>query len=115
MEPRRLTTEPDVKSVDLFKWIGERMIQRIEEQPITVDVRLTDGTITMEIPPGHPWFKELSRRKAEQVQHLRASFKPGDQRKLSQKPKPKKEGRRNPSKATTAPHYRNDTNSRATK
>jgi hypothetical protein len=70
-----MTTKPVVKSVNLFEWIGERMIQRIESEPITVDVRCADGTITMEIPPKHPWYKELSRRRTEQVQQLRASFK----------------------------------------
>jgi hypothetical protein len=106
-----MTTEP--ASVDLFEWLGERMIRNIEEQPITVTVHLSDGSIEMPIGPKHPWFKELNARKTEQLKRLRASFKPGDQHNLSQKPKLKKEGRRNPSKATTAPHYRNeDINSR---
>jgi hypothetical protein len=68
-----MTTEP--VSVDLFEWIGESMLRNIEEQPITVTVRLSDGSIEMPIGPKHPWFKELSRRKTEQVKRLRASLK----------------------------------------
>lgn len=68
-----MTTEPI--SVDLFEFLGERMIRNIEEQPITVTVQLSDGSIEMPIGSKHPWFKELSRRKAEQVKHLRASLK----------------------------------------
>ena len=67
-----MSEAPEVKSVDLFEWLAECMIRKIEEQPITVDVRLADGTITMEIPKKHPWYKELNRRRTER---LRASFK----------------------------------------
>jgi hypothetical protein len=103
------------KSIDLFKFASEHLLQKLEAEPITVDVRLADGTITMEIPPKHPWFKELNARKAEQLKRLRASFKPGDQHKLSQKPKTKKETAASQPTKTADSVYQNDTNSRATK
>ena len=63
-----MTTEP--ASVDLFEWLGERMIRNIEEQPITVTVHLSGGSIEMPIGPKHPWYKELNRRRTEQVSHV---------------------------------------------
>jgi hypothetical protein len=70
-----MSTEPNVRSVNLFEWLADGMIRKLEEQPITVTVHLADGSIEMPIPPKHPWYKELNRRRTEQVQRLRASFK----------------------------------------
>jgi hypothetical protein len=64
--------KPEVKSVDLFEFLAERMIRKIEEQPITVEIQVSDGSITMEIPKKYPWYKELNRQRTER---LRASFK----------------------------------------
>jgi hypothetical protein len=112
-----MSAEPDVKSVDVFECLADSMIRKLEEQPITVDVRLTDGTITMEIPPGHPWFKELNARKTEQLQRLRASFTPRDQPKLSHTPQLKKRIRRKTVSTQAAdPTYQNENiNSRTAK
>lgn len=74
---------PEIKTVKLGEFLVNRMIERIEAEPITVTVHLSDGSIEMPIPPKHPWFKELNRRRVEQVNALRA--------KLSQNPKPKTE------------------------
>jgi hypothetical protein len=67
----------EVKSVDLFEWLADGMIRKLEEQPITVTVHLSDGSIEMPIPPKHPWFKELNARKTEQVERLRAKLSKG--------------------------------------
>jgi hypothetical protein len=76
-----MSTEP--ASVDLFDFLAERMIRKIEEEPITVTVHLSDGSIEIPIGPKHRWFKELNRRRAEQIRALRAT--------LSQNPNQKKE------------------------
>jgi hypothetical protein len=61
----------EVKCVDLFAFLGERLIRKIEERPIMVEFRFADGTTrTFEIPKKHPWHKELNRRR---IEHLRAS------------------------------------------
>lgn len=62
----------EVQSVDLFEWLAEGMIRKVEEQPIIVDLQLVGGSVTVEIPKKHPWFKELNRQRTER---LRASFK----------------------------------------
>jgi hypothetical protein len=66
---------PDVKSVNLGEFLAERMIRKIEEQPITVTFHLTDGLIEVPIGPKDPWFKELNRRRNAQLAQLRAKFK----------------------------------------
>jgi hypothetical protein len=70
-----MSTETEFKTVNLAEFLTNRMIQRIESAPLSVTVRLSDGEIEMPIGPKHPWFKELSRRKTEQVTRLRASLK----------------------------------------
>jgi hypothetical protein len=32
------------KPVDLFEFLAERMIRKVEEQPITVEIQLADGS-----------------------------------------------------------------------
>jgi hypothetical protein len=72
MIPDLVSEPPEVRSVDLFEWIAESMIRKVEEQPITVEIQSADGSITVEIPKTHPWFNELNRQRTER---LRASFK----------------------------------------
>lgn len=83
MQKRRKSTvqesenqlRPEVRTVDLFEWVGERMLRKLEAQPITVTFQCSDGSFTVEIGPKHPWYAELSRRKAEQIAALRAKFR----------------------------------------
>lgn len=65
----------ELVSVNLGEFLAGRMIAKIEAQPITIEYRLSDGTITEEITEKHPWYKELNRRRNEQVQRLRESLK----------------------------------------
>lgn len=67
-----MSEAPEVKSVDLFEWLAESMIRKVEEQPITVELQLVGGSIIVEITKKHPWFKELNRQRTER---LRSSFK----------------------------------------
>jgi hypothetical protein len=108
-----MSTEPNVRSVNLFEWLADGMIRKLEEQPITVTVHLADGSIEMPIPPKHPWFKELNARKTEQLKRLRASFNPGDH-KPSLKSKPKKESGVLVDRVAPDSVNQNDTNSRTT-
>jgi hypothetical protein len=60
---------------NLFQYLGERMISKIEDAPIEVVFRFADGTRTVQIEKRHPWHKELSRRRAENLcQSLRRSL-----------------------------------------
>jgi hypothetical protein len=71
-----MSAEHEVKSVgDVFQLAAKGVIRKLEGAPITVDLRLTGGTITVEVPPKHSWFKELHRNRVEQVKRLRASLK----------------------------------------
>jgi hypothetical protein len=112
-----MSAEPDVKFVDVFEWAADGMIRKIESAPIVVTVHLADGSIERPIGPKHPWFKELNARKTEQLQRLRASFKPGDQPKLSHTPQLKKRIRRKTVSTQAAdPTYQNENiNSRTAK
>lgn len=79
------------ETVNLYEFLAERIISKAEEQPATVDVRFADGTVrTFEIPPKHPWFKELNRRRTERV---RASFKKAMSTGSGKTPKPPNEKR----------------------
>ncbi len=69
--------------VNLGEFLIKRAIERIEADPITVELLLSDGAVTMEVPPKHPWYKELNRRRTEQIRELRA--------RLSKNPTQKKE------------------------
>jgi hypothetical protein len=58
-------------SGDLFAYLAERLIARVEQEPITVTIVFADGVHTFEIGPGDPWYKPLSQRRSEA---LRASL-----------------------------------------
>jgi hypothetical protein len=68
-----MTTEP--VSVNLGEFLAWRLLKKLEAQPLTVTLHLSGGSVEMEVPPTHPWFKELTQRRTEQVQRLRESFK----------------------------------------
>jgi hypothetical protein len=68
-------SEPEIKSVKLGEFLANRMIERIEKQPLEVEILLADGAITIPIPEGHAWHKAASERRNEQVKRLRASLK----------------------------------------
>jgi hypothetical protein len=102
-----MSTEPE--SVNLGEFLADRMIAKLESEPITVELLLADGPITMEVLPTHPWFKELNRRRIEQIRALRAKLS------LTTKPQPKKETAASRSTKTADSVTKNDTNSRATK
>jgi hypothetical protein len=102
-----MNTKPvETVFVNLGEFLIKRAIERIEAEPLTVTVHLTDGTIEMPIGPKHPWFKELNRRRTEQINVLRA--------KLSQNPNAKKESDVLVDRATPDSVSQNEnTNSRA--
>lgn len=50
---------------DLFAFLGERIIAKLADGPIEVEFRFADAVRTIQIEKGHPWHKELSRRRAE--------------------------------------------------
>lgn len=65
----------EVKTVNFYEFIAEGMIRKIAEAPIMVEIRLADGSITVEITKKHPWFKELNRQRVERAEALRTSFR----------------------------------------
>ncbi len=67
-------TVSKVTTANVFDFLANRLIAGIESAPITVEYILSGGSVTEEITEKHPWYKELSRRKAEQVKSLRASW-----------------------------------------
>jgi len=49
---------------DLFAYLAEHMIRRIEQQPIQLTIQFADGVRTYELAPGDPWYEELSKRRS---------------------------------------------------
>jgi hypothetical protein len=56
---------------DLFAYLGERLMARAEQQPITITIQFADGVRTFEVKPGDPWYKSLAARRGAA---LRSSF-----------------------------------------
>ena len=56
---------------DLFIHLGEQLIARAEQQPITITYVFSDGTRTYEVKPEDPLYKPLAERRS---QALRASL-----------------------------------------
>jgi hypothetical protein len=56
---------------DLFEFLGERLIAKAEQQPITVVFRFADGERVYEVGPKDPLYKRLAKRRSEA---LRASL-----------------------------------------
>jgi hypothetical protein len=55
----------EVKPVDLYGFVAQRLIDKISEQPIEVQLNCADGSITVQITKKDRWFKELNARRIE--------------------------------------------------
>jgi hypothetical protein len=49
---------------DLFAYLGEQLIAKAKQQPITVVFRFADGERTYELQPGDPLYKRLAARRS---------------------------------------------------
>jgi hypothetical protein len=69
-----VSAEHELTKVNLFEFVAGRILKKLDEEPITVTVHLSGGSIEMPIGPKHPWFKELHQRRTEQISALRAKL-----------------------------------------
>jgi hypothetical protein len=67
------TCEPE--TINLLEFLGEGLIRTLEDRPIEVEFRFADGSCTFEISQKHPWYKELKRRRDQQIEVLRVSLR----------------------------------------
>jgi hypothetical protein len=67
----------ELRSVNLFEFLGESMLRKIEDAPIEVRLIFADGERTFQLQKGDPWHKTLSQRRAEALrQSLRRALNP---------------------------------------
>ena len=65
----------EIKTINLFEFLGEGLIRKLEAQPIQVEFSFADVSRTVEITKKHPWYKQLKRRREEQIDALRAKLR----------------------------------------
>ena len=62
----------ETRMINLFEFLGEGLIRKLEEQPIQIEIHFADCARTFDVPKKHPWYKELKRRRDSQIASLRA-------------------------------------------
>jgi hypothetical protein len=55
------STEPR----DLFTYLGERLLVRVEQEPITITVRFADGERTFQLGPKDPLYRRPAKGRAQ--------------------------------------------------
>ena len=60
-----MSASPEKERRDLFVYLGEQLIAKAEQQPITITYVFSDGTRAFEIKPGDPLYKRLAARRSE--------------------------------------------------
>jgi hypothetical protein len=77
----RKKRQPEVKTVNLFEFLGESLIGKLEEQPITVEFLFADGSRTVEITKKDRSYKQLNEQRQQRIAALRSSLRVALQKK----------------------------------
>ncbi len=70
-----MSAPPEKERRDLFVYLGEQLVAKAEQQPITITYVFCDGTRTFEIKPGEPLYMRLAARRSEALRSSLAKLR----------------------------------------
>jgi hypothetical protein len=67
--------KPKPETANLFEFLGEDLIRKLEERPIQIEIHFADGSRTFEITKKDRWYKQLKQRRDQQIEALRTRLR----------------------------------------